>query len=349
MKKLLFLLLLISATATTAQITPQKTFTNPILPSGPDPWIIFKDGYYYYTHTTGRHLAIWKSKNAVDIGNANKTVIWTPPAGTPYSKEIWAPELHYIKKKWYMYFSADDGNNKNHRLYVLENRSQDPTKGKWIFRGQITDSTNKWAIDNSIFEHKGQLYMIWSGWEGDRNGEQHIYIASLKNPLTVEGPRIKISSPQFAWEKFGDLPKNEDPSQLNVNEGPEMLKHDNKLFLIYSASACWTDHYALGMLTADAGSDLLDPASWKKSPEPVFRQSPANSVYGPGHNTFFKSPDGKQDWILYHANSLPNQGCGNKRSPRAQPFQWKADGSPDFGVPLPATQPIPLPSGTKLN
>ena len=130
-----------------------------------------------------------------------------------------------------------------------------------------------------------------------------------------------------------------------MNEGPEILRHDGRIFLVYSASACWTDFYELGMLTAAAGSDLLDPRSWQKSPAPVFWQSPEAHAYGPGHNSFFQSPDGKQDWILYHANPEPNQGCGGHRSPRAQPFTWKPDGTPDFGRPVSISTPIPAPSG----
>ncbi|HEY1273041.1 MAG TPA: family 43 glycosylhydrolase, partial [Terriglobales bacterium] len=126
---------------------------------------------------------------------------------------------------------------------------------------------------------------------------------------------------------------------------PEILQHGGKLFLIYSASACWTDYYSLGMLTAASGSDLLDPASWKKSSEPVFQQSRENNVFAPGHNSFFKSPDGKQDWIIYHANSKPGQGCGMHRAPRAQPFTWNADGTPNFGTPIAEGVRIARPSG----
>jgi GH43 family beta-xylosidase len=139
--------------------------------------------------------------------------------------------------------------------------------------------------------------------------------------------------------------RKDNPPHIDVNEGPEILKHDGKVFLVYSASACWTDNYALGMLMADSGADLLDPAVWKKSPQPVFQQSPENHVYATGHNSFFKSPDGKEDWILYHANSQPDQGCGAHRSPRAQPFTWNGDGSPNFGTPVPSGKPIPRPSG----
>ncbi|PWK78413.1 GH43 family beta-xylosidase [Mucilaginibacter oryzae] len=347
MKKLFnaCLLLLLFSKAATAQ-NAGKTFTNPLMPSGADPWVTYKDGFYYYTNTTGGNIVIWKTKDVTALGTAPKTAVWSPPQGTPYSKELWAPELHFVKGKWYVYFAADNGDNNNHRIYVIENSSADPTQGTWEFKGKITDSTDKWAIDASVFENKGSWYMIWSGWEGDHNGQQNIYIAKMKDALTIGSERVKISSPTYDWETNGNLHDGK-LTHVSVNEGPEILKHGHKLFLTYSASGCWTDFYALGMLTADKNSDLLNPASWQKSAQPVFKQSPQNSVYAPGHNAFFKSPDEKEDWIVYHANSNPNEGCGNKRSPRAQKFTWNKDGSPNFGVPVKDGEQLAVPSGTK--
>lgn len=326
------------------------TFTNPLLPNGADPWSIYHEGFYYYMHTTGRNLTIWKTRSLADLKNAEKKIVWKPPAKSPYSKDIWAPELHFIDGKWYIYFAADAGRNQSHRLWVLENSSPDPLRGKWTMKGKLADSTDKWAIDGSVFEHRNQLYLVWSGWEGDVNGRQDIYIARMKNPWTIDSRRVRLSTPQYAWETVGDIldwRTSDNPPHVAVNEGPQILKHKDKLFLIYSASGCWTESYTLGMLTARSDSDLLDPASWKKDPRPVFRPSPEGKAYAPGHNSFFKSPDGKEDWILYHANPQPNQGCGRWRSPRAQRFTWNADGTPDFGSPVPLGAPIQRPAGER--
>lgn len=341
--KLLLAICLMSAQVVFAQ-QKADTFTNPLLSSGADPWVTYQNGYYYYTNSTGTKLVIWKTKSMANLAQADRKVIWTPPAGTNYSHELWAPELHFIKGKWYMYFAADDGKNDHHRLFVLENPAPDPTSGTWTFKGQVGDASNKWAIDASVFENKGKLYLIWSGWEGDTNGQQNIYIARLKDPVTVEGPRVLISQPQYDWETHGDLHDAGNPAHVNVNEGPEMLKHGNKLFLIYSASGCWTDFYSLGLLTAADKSDLMNPNSWKKSVNPVFAQSAENSVYAPGHNSFFKSPDGREDWILYHANPGPGCGCGGQRSPRMQKFTWNTDGSPNFGTPVKTGVATAIPS-----
>ncbi|MFI5070160.1 MAG: family 43 glycosylhydrolase [Terriglobales bacterium] len=325
-----------------------STFTNPLLPTGPDPWVELRDGVYYYMNTTGTNLTLWRTRNMADLKSADKKVVWTPPSSGPYSHDIWAPEIHFLAGKWYIYFAADVMRNQTHRIWVVENASADPFQGEWTLKGKVSDASDKWAIDPSVFEDQGRLYEIWSGWADDQNGTQSIYIARMKNPWTVEGPRARLSTPEYPWEKVGDVDQKiqpGDPPHIDVNEGPEILKHGDKIFLVYSGSACWTDYYALGMLEATSGSDLMNPASWKKSSKPVFQQSAEAGVYAPGHNSFFKSPDGKEDWLIYHANSLPGQGCGAHRSPRIQRFTWNADGTPTFGVPVAAGVEIARPSG----
>ena len=324
-------------------------FTNPLLPSGADPWVVQWHGFYYYMNTTGTNLKIWKTRDITDLKNAEAKVVWSPPSSGPYSHEIWAPELHRLQNHWYIYFAADAGTNESHRLFVLENLSDDPLQGSWTMKGKLAGPEDWWAIDPSVFENKGVAFVVWSGWQGPVNGSQEIFIARLSNPWTLGSKPVVIASPEWPWEKVGDLTQANRIDQIphvDVNEGPEILRHDGSIMLIYSASGCWTDYYELGMLRASENSDLLDPRSWVKSGKPVFWQSPEASVYAPGHNAFFKSPDQKEDWILYHANATPGQGCGESRSPRAQPFSWKADGTPEFGRPLPLSQPIRKPSGS---
>lgn len=339
----ILLSLLLSACCTLAE---EHTFTNPLLPSGADPWSLHKDGWYYYTHTTGRNITLWKTRNLSGLAHAEHKVVWTPPPGKPYSKDVWAPELHFVGNRWYVYFAADDGRNRNHRLYVLENRSPDPLEGDWRLLGELKTPEDRWSIDGSIFEHGGKLYLLWSGWPADENGEQDIYICRLVKPWKTAGRRVKISAPTLPWEKVGEIakPGPDDKPHVNVNEGPEAIRRGDRIFVVYSASGCWTDSYVLGMVWAPANSNLLDPASWHKFPDPVFQAKDVQGTYAAGHHSFFRSPSGTEDWILYHANNEPGQGCGSRRNPRMQPFTWKPDGTPDFGRPVPAGVPLPLPS-----
>lgn len=317
-------------------VSIQNTFVNPLLPSGPDPWVFQKDDFYYYTHTLGNRIGLAKTKAISQLKDHPLTTVWTPPPGTSYSSNLWAPELHHLNGKWYVYFAADDTRDINHRMYVLENAAADPTTGEWVFKGKISDTSDKWAIDGTVLEHKGQMYFIWSGWRGENDpGIQQLYIAKMTNPWTLEGERVMLSEPVYPWERHG-----------LVNEGPQVLKNPaGQVFLVYSASGCWTDNYALGLLSLKEGGNPLVPGDWTKKPNPVFTTRPQSNSYGPGHNSFFKSPDGKEDWIIYHANSLPAQGCGNMRNPRMQPFSWNPDGTPNFGEPVNIGSPINRPSG----
>lgn len=338
----LFIALLFLQTSVFAQ---QATFTNPLLPSGADPWSIYKDGYYYYTHTTQNNLTLWRTRSLADLGKAEKKVVWTPPATGPYSKELWAPELHFMDGKWYLLFAADDGRNRNHRLWVLENESANPLEGSWTMKGQVKTPDDKWAIDGSLFRHRGKLYMVWSGWEGDENGQQDLYICRMKNPWTAKGKRTRIATPTFEWERNGTIPNPgpDDKPVVLVNEGPQPLVRDKKLYVIFSASGCWTDSYALGMVYTK-GRNPMKARSWVKHPQPVFKASGVRGTHAAGHNSFFKSPDGTEDWILYHANAEQGQGCGMNRSPRAQKFTWNADGTPNLGSPVAAGVPVAIPS-----
>jgi GH43 family beta-xylosidase len=311
------------------------TFTNPLLDGGADPWVTYDRGYYYYTNTMGDRLQIWKTKDITQLRSAVTKVVWRAPATGPNSASIWAPELHHLGGKWYLYFTgadrAHDDDDHRHQ-FVLENSATDPLSGRWVERGMLV--TAHTGIDGTVFSDHGQLYFVYSAYIGPNSD---LIIARMLNPWTLSKTQIDIAQPTFAWEEQGGR---------QILEGPEFLpgRHGQRI-LLYSASACWSDDYSIGMLIAAPGKNLLDAASWKKTSEPVFKASPQNGVYAPGHNGLFKSPDGREDWIIYHANSGPGQRCDSRRAPRIQKFTWRDDGLPDFGVPVATGAPLLAPSG----
>jgi len=310
-----------------------NNFYNVILQDGADPYIYkHSDGYYYYTMTTGGNVSLWRSTSITGIGAVDQKVIWTPTPGTGYSGNVWAPEIHYLDGKWYAYFAADDGNNANHRMYVIENASPDPFAGTWTFKGKIAAPTDRWAIDGTVLSVGGSRYFIWSGWETFDNSRQVLYIAAMSNPWTISSERVMISSPNYGWET------NTSPQ---VNEGPEIIIRNGTINLVYSASGSWTDGYCLGLLTASTSANLLSPSSWVKRSSPVFQSG--NGVFGPGHASFTRSKDGSEDWIIYH--SARWSGGGWARQVRAQRFSWNGDDTPYFGSPANPNVSLTLPSG----
>lgn len=337
MKLLPALLLMVASVlvADAAQQLSTNTFTNPVASRGGDPWVIQWKGDYYYCQSRRGSVSVNKASRLVDIGVNNWSRVWTPPPGKPYSRELWAPELHYLRGEWFIYVAADDGDNFHHRMYVLKGTSQNP-QDPFVFQGQLAAATDRWAIDGTVLSMPGgDLYFIWSGWDATNNVAQNLYIARMKDPLTLTGERVCISRPEHDWEKRGssaDLP--------TINEGPETLWHNGSLFIIYSASGSWGDDYCLGQLRW-TGGNVMDPKSWQKKAEPVF--APTAEVHGPGHASFTKSRDGAEDWIVYHA--ARNAGSGWDRNIRIQKFTWNTDGSPNFGKPVPASVPMRMPAG----
>ena len=319
---------------------PPAAFSNPIVPAAwpagsADPSVAFHDGHYHYCRSLhDGALGVASAARLQDIGCEEMVVVWRPEAGTAWSDEIWAPELQFIQGRWYIYFAASDGNNRNHRMYVLRADTPDP-QGRYTFMGKIAAPTDRWAIDGISIEHDGGLYFVWSGWRNDDDGfPQVLYIAVMSDPCTISGERNEIAAPQHAWEQAG----------ASLLEGPAVLYRGGRIFLSYSASASWTDDYTLGLLSF-CGGNILSPAAWARSAAPVLAKCPQAGVFGPGHNSFVPSPDGREDWIVYHAIDRTGGGW-SRRSVRTQRFGWTADGMPEFGAPAAQGAALTEPSGS---
>lgn len=284
---------------------------------GADPWVTADGAAVYYTQTTGSEIRIWKASSVRNIASAAPVTVWEPgQKDRALARNIWAPELHKLDGRWYIYFAADDGNNANHRMYVLES---DEPMGPYRLKARlVTDGEDSWAIDGTVFEKDGQRYIAWSGWPGRVDERQNLYIAKLKNPWTIDGRRELLSEPEHGWE-------------WTINEGPEVLQDGGRIFLIYSAHGSWTNHYKLGMLEL-SGPDIMKRESWTKTPRPVFRgiRGP-RPIYSPGHCSFLSDPSDGSLWILYHVAKAKDAGWN--REVRAQRWEWNEAGKPHFGVP----------------
>ncbi|WP_229070088.1 family 43 glycosylhydrolase [Actinoplanes sp. DH11] len=302
-----------------------KTFTNPIKRNGPDPWLQHHNGYYYLATTTWNStITMRRSTTLAGLATATDQVIFNL-AGRPNGCcNMWAPEFHLLDgpsgPRWYFYYTAGQNVtdfNPTQRLHVLESAGTDPM-GPYTFKATLGSD---WQLDASVLKVGSSLYLMGT-YNGGTNGQSN-FIQRMTNPWTLTGSRARLSSPTLSWER----------QTHPVNEGPEPLYRNGKVMVVYSASACWGPDYKLGMLTL-TGTDPMNINHWTKSPNPVFQRNDANSVFAPGHHGFFKSPDGTEDWIVYHANDSAGGGCDMNRSTRAQKFTWNADGTPNLGTPV---------------
>jgi len=287
-------------------------------PPAQDPHILVHNGLYHYCESSPHGIFVRSARHFRDLGTAESRRVWAPPPQGPVSKNIWAPELHQVEGKFYIYFAADNGVNANHRMWVLTATSEDPA-GSYQLAGSL--DTGGWAIDGTVLTDMfGNHTFVWSGWPGQDNGRQNLYLSRMKSPLELTGPRVLLTQPEQPWECRG----------MPICEGPQILQRGTRTFIVYSASGSWTQDYCLGLLVHDGG-DLLDPAAWRKI-GPVFQKNA--HACGVGHCCFVTSPDGLEDWVIYHAKTSRKRGWSD-REVRAQAFTWDEQGTPVFGSPLP--------------
>ncbi|MBS2099512.1 glycoside hydrolase family 43 protein [Carboxylicivirga linearis] len=321
----LLTLAIIFATSGCCQQEKKIEYINPVVPQRADPWVVRNDnGGYYMISTSPEYdrIEILKSKTINGLGVAEPTIVWRKHETGNMGAHIWAPELHRIDGKWYIYFAAGDAENVwNIRMYALSNDSEDPTQGEWKEEGRIMTQRDSFSLDATVFEHNGKHYMIWAQSMGPENSS--LVMSEMETPVKLTGPEIVITKPELEWET----------RKHNVNEGPAVIKRNGKIFVTYSASA--TNHnYCMGLLWADENADLMDVKSWNKSDKPVFSTNADVRRFGPGHNSFTIAEDGKTDVLIYHARVYKDirgwELADVNRHTRARTFTWDENGFPDF-------------------
>lgn len=310
--------------------TEEVRFMNPIGGFEADPWVIFHDGHYYYCATSGNGVDIRKSRNLHTVARATKKTVWTPTPDGEIVNTIWAPELHRIGDKWYIYAAGSpcgDFRQCYQESFVLESNTDD-AQGFYTYKGIIAE-----GIDGTVLQKGEDKYFVWMRTHDQKT--EHISIAKMKNPWEIEGEVAKVSKEPFLeWETRDQY----------TNEGPAILQRGDSTLVVYSGSASWTEWYCLGTYVNTDG-DFLNANSWVKYDQPLFQKSEENKVFGPGHCSFTKSPDGTEDWIMYHALTDRFGGWGG-RTPRIQKFSWTVDGLPHFGAPWAANIWHEAPSGS---
>ena len=308
--------------ALTAQVP--NTFSNPAFQSQ-DPWIVQWQGDYFYSDTEHNTIRIRKSSTLTGLSTATPQIVWTN-SGTGLHN-VWAPEIHILDGRWYLYFSADRG-DKRQRMYVQQGGS-DPlgtyTNGNTgVPDGMLAESGGKWAIDPDVFygpDHN--LYLVWSCSDDPFGAApQSLCLAGMRDPLHIATSTVRISQPD---------------RRLGTSHG----RHTGRSGRIRAERLHVSDLFGKRQLDArrlrcrlarqtPAGIFSI-PAAWVKS-GPIFDRH--GKTYGPGSVAFVLSPDGTETWNVYHAYDRLNCAAWGCRSVRFQKVAWSADGLPLLGYPV---------------
>ena len=298
-----------------------------------DPYVYkHTDGTYYFTASLPDYdgIALRKADKLFDLKDAPEKIIWKKHDKGIMSFHVWAPELHFLFGKWYIYFAAGDVDDIwAIRPYVLECRGDDPFNDEWIEKGmmQCSDedpfSFRAFSLDGTVLENHGEYYFIWAEKVGVGKQISNLYIAKMESATKLSTVQVLLTTPDYDWERVG----------FWVNEGPAFIKHDGKIYMTYSASETGVA-YCIGMLSADENDDLLDPKSWTKRRMPVLKTSEELKIYGPGHNSFTVNDEG-EPVMIYHARTeaeiVGNPLYNPNRHAMVMKVKWNDSGEPEFG------------------
>lgn len=293
----------------------RTNYNQPFISQRADPYILHHfDGTFYFTASVPEYdrIVLRRSSTLQGLREAKETTVWARHERGIMSIHIWAPELHYIRGDWYIYFAAGDRDDIwEIRPYVLRCTGQDPLTDPWEEVGLVERADdfcfNDFSLDMTVFEHQQCLYAVWAEKVNIGKKISNLYIAEMESPVSFKTPQVLLSFPSYDWEQIG----------FWVNEGPAFLAGKDNVYITYSASetgAC----YCMGMLSAKADADLLDPNSWTKSRMPVLSTDVSKGLFGPGHNSFFQDDEGNTV-MAYHARTYdeiigdplydPNRHC----------------------------------------
>ena len=313
-----------------------ETFTNPIAGGdGADPFVMYDaaSGCYYGLRTDCDRVELHRSHHAADIFSSDDSkVVFRPNVTNGIYGMIWAPEMHKAEDgRWYIYSSGEVRHNgKRFSIFVLQSKTADPFDG-FEFAGIPDPSLH--SFDPTVWiAPDGHRYLVYCF---GAKGGLRLGIRPLANPWTYAGPNVELTRAELPWEISWE--------KQHITEGPFGLKRGKRSYIVYSANGCWNDDYALGVLEFMGGNPLA-AANWKKHPKPILVKG--NGVFGPGHASFFRSPDGKETWCAYHGLTEHNENHKPaSRKANLQKVEWTDDDYPVLGIPTPRGMEVVVPSG----
>lgn len=291
-------------------------WNTPFIAQRADPYVLNQGGKWYFTASMPEYdrIALRAADSLEGLRDAAETVVWRAHESGDMSQHIWAPELHFLDGRWYIYFAASRKDDIwALRPWVLRCEGDDPVVGPWVECGMLKRadgdefSFTDFSLDMTVFEHNQRRYCVWAEKVSVGRKISNLYIAEMADPLTLKTPQMLLTSPSYAWERHG----------FWVNEGPTFIAHEGRVYIAYSASDTGPA-YCMGLLWADGEADLMDISAWHKLNRPVCTTDAARGLYGPGHNTFFTDGDGAV-YTAYHARQYdeiigdplydPNRHC----------------------------------------
>lgn len=311
----------------------QKHFDNPVAVNRADPDVAFWNGKYYFIATNdadgNNSLYIRESETIEGLATAKEHLILDNDMYDNIKGLLWAPELHEICGRLYIFHAATRGEffAEESRLMTLKEGGNPVNKEDWsrperIVRmdgSQLCEEGKEITLDMTCFEWEGDHYVIWSQRQFlPKDLGAWLYIAKLnpQKPWMLASEPVVLSKPDYGWGN----------NHTFVEEGPFALVNGDTLYITFSAAAVDVS-YVVSYLSIKKGQNLLNPAEWIKNNYPILTARSVKGEYGTGHNAYVIDESGTV-WNTYHARF----GVDAPRSSAIRRVHFDIDGAPMLDV-----------------
>lgn len=286
-----------------------EQYTFPLACGYGDPVIFPWEGRYYFIATDdNRNDVGFYVRESEDVAGLFKEdtkqhlILWLDEE-RGFVQTFWAPEFHVIGGELYILFAVS-GTKWGPQCHLMKLKKggsltdpeswEDPVRIRRMDGRPLTEDGI--TLDMTYLKTGERSYYIWSyrrniGTALDTGSMLYIAAVDEAAPWQLASEPVLLSRPLYGWENVNHT--------IN-NEGPYAFTANDKIYLTYSGGAADGYTYALGLLTAPAGADLLDTGVWNKAGTPVLSYYSVEGEYGPGHNSFFTDAQGNL-MIAYHA------------------------------------------------
>lgn len=311
----------------------QEHFEAPFAENRADPCCMYWNGKYYYIATNdaddNKTLYIRCADTLEGIMEAQEVLILDTVTYPEIGGLLWAPEFHEIGGKLYLFHAATSGEFFREESHVMKLRDggdpmcrEDWSAPQLVVRKDGTplcEAGKVISLDMTTFEYQGETFAMWSQRQFlpvDQGAWLYLARIDEREPWKLTSDPVCIAKPEYGWEN----------NHTFVVEGPYALEYDGRLMVTYSGAAVDAT-YAVGILKPEMGSDILNPANWRKGNYPLLSSRSAEGQYGTGHNAYLTDENGIV-WNFYHARA----GVDAPRSSFARRVHFDVDGEPMLDV-----------------
>ena len=193
------------------------------------------------------------------------------------------------------------------------------------FRGDILGGYEGGIDPHPYVDENGDKYVFWV----DSSGADRISVVKMENWLKPDWSTAKVVACHsfYTVEDYFASLKGESVEKVpyesentSINEGPQVLKHNDKYYLTFSIGAYSDNTYQVVQAVSD---NLMGPYRKLTMEEGAFvlssELSGSQEVSGPGHHSFVTA--GEQLMIVYHRHNDPVV-AGGARNAAIDEVKW---------------------------